>query len=902
MSFLQSTDSDDRDSPLASPTKKSSRVVIGLDGTPQSPIPKSVFIDTKNLGPKGENPRVKMVSYLIRLVEKFPQYVREVSDFQYDRLIGKGGFGEVWMGNDLRTGKIVAIKELYAHKLVGKALSSFCREINTICRVKSRFVVPFVGFTIEPPYSIITEYMPNGSLFYYTNRTQRSFEMSGTHLSIIAMCIAHGMSSIRAARIVHRDLKGANILLDDNRLPMICDFGVARFETKEGRKTPKVGTYSHMAPEVMTSDDYSYDSDKYSYGMLLYEMAESRNPFGNVKKPRELLHMVPKGASPPLYQTDTPEPLVQLMKDLWDRNPKRRPTWTQIFHMWANGDVYFKGTDVNAVREFSKPLVKTLGENGKRTEPMEPVIDVESTMKRLSRRLKRALDTVDAFGNDLISDSEDENWENWDNELPAAASPGSGQTDRGALLRDPSNPDFDRALESFAQVITPKQFQALYLAVRGYIKDAQANEIAARKCILAFTKLAQRDKDFLKAMSRVHLFTLLPLTTPLLVDASFELVAQLILKEPELLDQSLKRALGTFIVQRPVDAAQLFAVYVSHYDSLSDPQPTIELFLAYARAFLDNPGGATIVQSLLFLMDRHEKFATTMIDVIGPIFSAYCRSKCVPTVYQAVVGLIRIADTNVTIPFDALCRNVSSRELYRVTLSLFLRIRKFPVSRTICKVLAEKALTYPRAFEALWCFADQQVETATIVAKSTKWMNSNSADAFTLLLVVFKHEQLRNVIATSPMFGSFLARMAATEDKQVLVAIPSVLRRISLNQEIIDNLTEGTFFKRFYASVKKLSDPAVMAACNTLLDHVSRSGATNDFALFLPMLGKMLSLRNELATSAIYVFTSFSYHRFLAAKLQNPELTNYFKALEKVPNFAKFAQIFLRNVSSVSEA
>lgn len=875
------------------------RVRIGLGTTSISPSksPRKRITDELDLGPRADNQRVKVITHLMRLVEKFPQYVRDISDFQYDHRIGTGGFGEVWMGNDLRTGKVVAIKELFADKLAGRALSNYCREINTMCRVRSRFVVPFVGFTVEPPYSIITEYMPNGSLFYYTNKTQRSFEMSGTHLSIIAMCLAHGMSSIRAARIVHRDLKGANVLLDDNRLPMICDFGVARFETKEGRKTQKVGTYSHMAPEVMTSRDYSYDSDKYSYGMLLYEMAESRNPFGNVKKPKELLEMVPAGASPPLMETDTPEPLVRLMKALWDREPSHRPTWKQIFYMWAKGQVYFKGTDVEAVAEFAKPLEKTLGENGKRGEEQEPVVDIDAAMEKLKARLDRVLKTVDAFGNDLTSDSDDNTTDPF--ALPRSGSPGASPRRREASLRDPDSPDFDRALDYFAGVIVPKQFQALYLEVRGYLTDPPANETVARRCIATFSKLVERDREFLKPMARMHVFVSLPVSTPRLIDASFDLVALLFLKDPELVDQSLKRTLGVFIKDRPEDSAQLLAMYVSQCEKVSSPNPIVDLYLAYARAFFDNPGGAVLVQSICFMIDKDPKCKESMISVIGPIFTAFCTSKCAATAKAAVRGMVLIIDMNVTVPFDALCRNMTQRDLYRCTLSLFLRVKEFPVSRTICNVLTDKALTYPRTFEALWRFADQQLETAQIVANNTKWMNSGSPDAFVLFLILFKHASLRNILTHSPLFGTFMTRMAATENKDILIAIPSIFRRANLNQDIIDNLTECTFFKRFLCSVKKFDDLSVLSACNTLLDHISRIGTTSDLALFLPLLGKMLSFRNELATGAIYVITSFSYHRFLAEKLRNPELMNYFEAILKIPSLEKIAQVFLRNIEVV---
>ena len=890
------------DDEAAAAQKAVARNGVG-DGNPlfdQSAFLKLAFT-LNQLGEKMRNPKVRALRYLMQLVQKFPHYLRDISDFQYDRRIGKGGFGEVWLGNDLRTGKIVAIKELYADQLVGRHLGNFCREVNTMCKIHSRFVVRIVGFTIEPPFSIITEYMPNGSLFYYTNKTQRKFQLSGTHMSIIAMCLAHGMSSVRAAHVIHRDLKAANVLLDENRLPVLCDFGIARIEMGQTRMTPKVGTYSHMAPEVMVGGDYGYDCDKYSYGMILYEMVEGRNPFGNVKPATELLRMVPAGAEPPMREPNTPRPLIDLIRLLWDRDPAKRPSWEDIFYMWANGKVYFEGTDKQVVREFSESLVDSLKKNKLPVELVDfKVSDAVMALQRLSRKLHQAVANCDEHGVEIHSEQSESEERRYDDGEKDLSNVAGGQTELAnnseGILRDPSNPNFDRALDYFTDVLAPKQFLVLYSSVMDHFRDPDANESALRKCLSAFTRMATKDPDFFNYMARAHFFTSLPLATNRLIDASMEFVALLVEKRPQLVDQSLKRALSSFMLKRPVDAAHIFAMYISKYDELTDPHPIIDLYISYARAFLNNAGGAIIVDSLIFLLDHDAEFKTARLDMIRPVFSAYCRSKCIATVKAALIGLIHILDDQVKVPFDAVCRNIGSRELFNPSLALLLRVSKYPVSRTLCRVLVERALAHPRAFEALWKFAAQEDDTAALVAKNLKWMTSTSPDAFNLFLIVAMHHDLREAMVKSSLFGTFMARMAATEDKKIMIAIPSVLKRVPLNQEVIDALTEGTFFKRYYASVRKLQDVSVMSACNSLLDHMSRIGITQDFTIYLPMLVKMLNMRNELTTGAICVLASLSCHSYMAEKFQIPEVISYFKSIQQVPSLAKMANALLSNV------
>jgi hypothetical protein len=106
--------------------------------------------------------------------------LRDLSDFQFDHQIGKGGFCEVWLGSGLRTGRIVAIKGLFAECLTGRVLQPFERGIATIAAVGFPFVLSLVGFTIEDPYSIVIAFMPNGCLFYLSNKDHRKFQFSGT--------------------------------------------------------------------------------------------------------------------------------------------------------------------------------------------------------------------------------------------------------------------------------------------------------------------------------------------------------------------------------------------------------------------------------------------------------------------------------------------------------------------------------------------------------------------------------------------------------------------------------------------------------------------------------------------------------------------------------------------------
>jgi serine/threonine protein kinase len=147
--------------------------------------------------------------------------------------------------------------------------------------------------------------------------------------SIIALGVASGLAYLHKRGIVHCDVKTANILLDENFLPKIGDFGFARFIPREAiGRVP--GTKLYRAPEWLAGDTGLNSSvDVYGYGIVLWELFTGRSAAGDPNyKDRK------PGARPtfPTAEHRLPQPLVELIEKCWDQDPKRRPTFEQILN------------------------------------------------------------------------------------------------------------------------------------------------------------------------------------------------------------------------------------------------------------------------------------------------------------------------------------------------------------------------------------------------------------------------------------------------------------------------------------------------------------------------------------------------------------------------------------------
>ncbi|XXG62417.1 hypothetical protein AAC387_Pa05g0777 [Persea americana] len=195
--------------------------------------------------------------------------------------LGQGGFGAVFKGK-LSDGCLVAIKKLKELKGNGQ---DFINEVATIGRTHHVNVVRLIGFCSEgSKRALVYEFMANGSLEKYIFTQGKDSSLCWTKMYQIALGIARGIEYLHRGcdiRILHFDIKPHNILLDENFIPKVSDFGLAKFYPVEDSLvsiTAGRGTIGYIAPELLYKafGGVSHKSDVYSFGMMLLEMTGRR--------------------------------------------------------------------------------------------------------------------------------------------------------------------------------------------------------------------------------------------------------------------------------------------------------------------------------------------------------------------------------------------------------------------------------------------------------------------------------------------------------------------------------------------------------------------------------------------------------------------------------------------------
>nr|XP_029151496.1 serine/threonine-protein kinase STY46 isoform X2 [Arachis hypogaea] len=198
-------------------------------------------------------------------------------------------------------------------------------------KVRHKNVVQFIGACTKPPrLCIVTEFMSGGSVYDYLHKRKGSFKFPT--LLKVAIDVAKGMNYLHQHEIIHRDLKAANLLMDENGIVKVADFGVARVKAQSGVMTAETGTYRWMAPEVIEHKPYDHKADVFSFGIVLWELLTGKLPYEYLTPLQAAIGVVQKGLRPTIPKNTHPN-FVELLERSWQQDPTLRPDFAEIIEI-----------------------------------------------------------------------------------------------------------------------------------------------------------------------------------------------------------------------------------------------------------------------------------------------------------------------------------------------------------------------------------------------------------------------------------------------------------------------------------------------------------------------------------------------------------------------------------------
>jgi len=293
-------------------------------------------------------------------------------------VIGGGGFGQVWRAS--WRGTPVAVKVLTGgaqNTHVAKAiLEEFKAEINLLKGMRHPNICLYMGACVDPPNrAIVTELAANGSVWdalrlplmppyvpadgtaagcwpihlylpgEYGTPPRAANPMPAARAAPIvprgtwpwelvkrvACGAARGMAYLHSGNppVLHRDLKSANLVLDESYTAKVCDFGLSRLKAQERSMTGNCGTVQWMAPEVLANISYNEKADVYSYGIIVWELLSRECPYDGMSPIQCALAVLNRDKRPEIPKW-CPPPLHALIRSCTTKDPTQRPSFEQI--------------------------------------------------------------------------------------------------------------------------------------------------------------------------------------------------------------------------------------------------------------------------------------------------------------------------------------------------------------------------------------------------------------------------------------------------------------------------------------------------------------------------------------------------------------------------------------------
>ncbi|MBA0605168.1 hypothetical protein Godav_017772, partial [Gossypium davidsonii] len=277
-----------------------------------------------------------------------------------ENVIGEGGYGIVYSGV-LTDGAKVAVKNLLNNR--GQAEKEFKVEVEAIGRVRHKNLVRLLGYCVEGAYRMLVyEYVDNGNLEQWVHGDVGDVSPLTWEIRMnIIVGTAKGLAYLHEGlepKVVHRDVKSSNILLDRQWNPKVSDFGLAKLLCSENSyvTTRVMGTFGYVAPEYACTGMLNEKSDVYSFGILIMEIISGRSPVDYSRPPGEvnlvewLKTMVGNRKSEEVVDPKLPEmPASKALKRVLlvalkcvDPDATKRPKMGHIIHMLEADDLLFR--------------------------------------------------------------------------------------------------------------------------------------------------------------------------------------------------------------------------------------------------------------------------------------------------------------------------------------------------------------------------------------------------------------------------------------------------------------------------------------------------------------------------------------------------------------------------------
>ncbi|KAH0788922.1 TKL family protein kinase [Histomonas meleagridis] len=794
------------------------------------------------------------------------------------QMIGQGAYGQVFKARHIPTGKICAVKKLFTQDIESKDLIDFCREVGVLAKCDNLFLVPFYGWKPTIPLLIVTEYIPNGSLFGALRHRKGAPSLTPTQKTIIALGICKGMASLHAMGIIHRDLKSLNILLDKKLFPRICDFGTSRLTSESNLMTKNVGTPHWMAPESFVSTDYTNKVDVYAFGIMMWEMLTETAPFQG-KDGIQIAIAVSQNQERPAFPDKTPKELKQFINALWNQDPNNRPTFEQAYNAIASKKVMFPGTEPAAIdyviNEIKDDQIIRSEIRGAREPPLKynkaQVISAQANRKRNNTVLstKRPPPMIKSVSNVL--------------EVP-----------RFDDILNFSIPNYQKNFTLCMQNLTPENAPKFFhMLVRCFSPTTPKNisEIVVEN----LNQLIRSNANYFNLFIENDLLHHLPINSEKSVKYTFEIALFVVTQRPTLIDKPFVRYISPFINHEYADKTlRILYPIVQMFDRLSNGWIASDHLIKASTNFF-NTSPVLYLQMLYYLMSNYSQFNNARFEYIIPIFNNYIANSTSSQVIINVYSLmIMFYSPKYNIDPNIILKHLQNPETTTITLSFLIKQKSIHLTKEIMSYLLALLPSNQNAYYTILCQCDRTKSGDSLLANGGQWILNGKMSVkqvVNLLLVLLVFSELRPIISSFNEIPMFLSQLMHSNDIKMIEVASSIIVKLVSTPMDLHKYEQNGFFTNYQQTVMKLNDKESLSTCFFMIDTLSRIGLISEFLGLVEYFVEFLKTNNCYTLSVLSTLCSLSQYPQTQSILRNTNCAKYIEDLAGIQQYLPYINI-----------
>ncbi|KAH0792495.1 TKL family protein kinase [Histomonas meleagridis] len=767
-----------------------------------------------------------------------------------------------------------------------------------------------MGYTDTYPYCIVTQYVEQGSLYDALKHKPNSPTLDSTDKTKIAMCIAHGMSFLHSMKIIHRDLKSLNILLDSNCLPKVIDFGISRFHNEQNELvTSTIGTPHWMAPEMFNSSHYDVKVDVYAFGIMLWEMLTEETPFEGMSA-YQIMTAVCQNQKRPAIPSDAPEGLSNLIDACWEQSPTKRPTFFDVFQEFATQNAYFPGTNLSEIATFVK-TIQTLDKEKKTVDKLtsdesssqksssskrrhsskerRPSKERHSTSKEkrpVKERRSTSKRSKDHHPFDLDVSEKQEKYQppQFNFIAPASSHDNIYKKNHISLdvLMNPLSPTYLAGLKAIVSRISAQQAPEFFERIVSNLQHKLSEQVIS----LIFHNLSKLLRDnslFVPHFISNNLFRFMKCTSSIFVDSYLRILVSISKVMPGSIPLDIINDLMRYVPNNEKKFICLLSSF--HHTCVNNPnfRKIVEIYTINSNPFLLSEYSALYL-NVLYHIAKNGIDYSFVTDVFMKAFQCN-HADAIQIAYQSLCIL----------PFDysklPLGIIVGQLNTYpKEATSIIARMPTIPNSKRLLAGLIKAARTEPLAL-CLICKLTDSPKGCMIIIENNDWLkpkNLNTNSQLKIFLSVFSHPEMRfKLLQMTHLIGMF-KKVIEDCPLESVQAIVTAIRRISANNlEFIERLSESGFLYEFIQTVF-VQPNQELAKCGLLLfDNLGRHLYLSDYLDIIPYFPTLLKMDIQVQISALCAMIVLTIHKqTLQVFVQN----NLPQMVEKMKLPSKFEQ------------